>query len=174
MPQNDLIERLRAFTYPSDPLFEEPIHPAICTEAADALAQLDAEIARLRNALIESGRAAGAILADDVSTDFLMLIPVEVKAKLAAHRMAAERAVVEWQPIETAPRDGTKFLAWCDAWEGEIHGVEHRQFAAITGDKPGPSDSNKEPVWWPVDGDAYAVWYRATHWMPLPAPPTPL
>lgn len=77
-----------------------------------------------------------------------------------------------WQPIETAPRDGTPFLAWCDAWQGEINGIEYRKFAAVISGKPGSSDRDGNKVWWPGDGDAYAVWVRATHWQPLPTPPT--
>ena len=42
------------------------------------------EIAALREALIETGRHAGAVLSDDVSTEFLLLIPNEVKLKLQA------------------------------------------------------------------------------------------
>ncbi len=42
------------------------------------------EIARLREALIACGRRAGALLADDVSTAFLMLVPAEVEAKIAS------------------------------------------------------------------------------------------
>lgn len=38
---------------------------------------------RLREALIASGRAAGAFLTDQVSTDFLMLIPAEIEAKIS-------------------------------------------------------------------------------------------
>lgn len=49
-----------------------------------------ADISRLRKALIETGRAVGAGLADDVSTDFLMLIPEEVRLKVAALRASAE------------------------------------------------------------------------------------
>jgi len=37
--------------------------------------------ARLRQALIECGRAAGAFLSDDVSTDFLLQVPDEVRLK---------------------------------------------------------------------------------------------
>lgn len=38
----------------------------------------------MRGALIEAGRAAGAFLSNEVSDDFLMLVPGEVKAKLEA------------------------------------------------------------------------------------------
>lgn len=67
----------------------------------------------------------------------------------------------EWQPIETAPRDGTAVLLYCPTfyfgpgvylgwWEGT-------HFECCTeGQTLGPYSDN-----------------GATHWMPLPAPPTP-
>ncbi len=70
---------------------------------------------------------------------------------------------MDWQPIETAPRDGTEILlwapdyshragigAWCDvigAWSADIGSMEDG-VAVFEGDCDGPS-----------------------HWMPLPAPP---
>jgi len=41
------------------------------------------EIERLRGALIECGQAAGCLLAQEVSTDFLMGVPAEVRAKMS-------------------------------------------------------------------------------------------
>lgn len=60
-----------------------------------------------------------------------------------------------WQPIETAPKDGTAFLAW--------RGIERGPFQC----------------WWNDDGrEAYWMDYadtepNPTHWQPLPAPPVP-
>jgi len=48
------------------------------------VALLRAEIDRLRAALIKAGRAAGAQMTDEVSTDFLMHVPDEVEAKIFA------------------------------------------------------------------------------------------
>lgn len=63
----------------------------------------------------------------------------------------------EWQPIETAPRDGTPVLltngdtmevgGWQEGWRG----------------KPG--------TFWCQGCDEYPVCINATHWMPLPPPP---
>ena len=56
---------------------------------------------------------------------------------------------MDWQPIETAPRDGT-IGAWCDViggWSADIASMEDG-VAVFAGDCDGPS-----------------------HWMPLPAPP---
>lgn len=54
-----------------------------------AIEAQQAEIARLRGALIQCGRSCNAILADDVSTDFLMLVPAEVGARI--QRLSDER-----------------------------------------------------------------------------------
>lgn len=64
----------------------------------------------------------------------------------------------EWQPIETAPRDGdTRFLG-CDASEQYW---PHVYFYA------GWEDENK-PVW-SMAGEYFTN--DLTHWMPLPEPP---
>ena len=59
---------------------------------------------------------------------------------------------MEWQPIATGPRDGTKVLLLYDGDQISL-GIWHKP------DKFHPDG------WWSA--------YRATHWMPLPAPPTP-
>lgn len=59
---------------------------------------------------------------------------------------------MEWQPIETAPRDGTRILVVSGGW----HDVAY----------VGWNDDDGEPVWF--NGD---VPVQASHWMPLPAPP---
>lgn len=81
----------------------------------------------------------------------------KLEEALTAGRAAlegAERAA--WQPIETAPHDGTSFMAgWFD----------------------GPSNPgcNMRPIkrymgaWWESNED-YKV-RTPTHWMPLPTPP---
>lgn len=48
--------------------------------------EYEEEIGRLRAALIECGRAAGAPMTDDVSTDFLMHVPAEVRAVMSDKR----------------------------------------------------------------------------------------
>lgn len=73
----------------------------------------------------------------------------------------------QWQPIETCPRDGTEFQAWVFDPSRLAHEMRG---------------------WWEpkcrFDGDTFEIWtrvdydmdgwesgYRATHWLPLPAPP---
>lgn len=69
---------------------------------------------------------------------------------------------MSWQPIETAPKDGTRILAyqplgmWHSArpWRGErIEVVYWHQ----------PANPKAEGLWVPS--------HRPTHWMPLPDPP---
>lgn len=76
----------------------------------------------------------------------------------------------EWQPIESAPKDGTLILAW-GCWAGEINGPDDDPELAIVcwdgqrGDYPGFD--------WMVTGtDAHAAWLKPTHWQPLPDAPT--
>ena len=57
-----------------------------------------------------------------------------------------------WQPIETAPRDGTEILIWEKEFEAFSVGC-------FLGD---------EPFWY---GFTYKDRVNPTHWMPLPEPP---
>lgn len=70
-------------------------------------------------------------------------------------RLAAALAAHEWQPIETAPRDGTWLLLWCD-WP----------FVGKWADKGKRASGN-----WTEDADSINPIYGATHWQPLPDPP---
>jgi hypothetical protein len=63
----------------------------------------------------------------------------------------------DWQPIETAPKDGTKVLFWSSG----------------TGDWPicgrWVDPDGADFSWWGMDKSALG---NPTHWMPLPAPPS--
>ena len=67
----------------------------------------------------------------------------------------------EWQPIETAPRDGTQILAWNGA---VFICAEFVTFA----------DGTAHWHQW-IRGSRASVGasVRLTHWMPLPEPPKP-
>jgi hypothetical protein len=64
----------------------------------------------------------------------------------------------EWQPIETAPKDGTRILAWFSGEEPEPIVVKWRvgfdRFPWVESDESG----------------AYGA-HVVTHWMPLPESP---
>lgn len=79
-----------------------------------------------------------------------------LNAALAAS-VSPPAAAQGWQPIETAPKDGTHF----DAWIEPATGAGYRA-TSVVGAALGPKG------WIEKDGA------RATHWMPLPAaPPSP-
>lgn len=61
-----------------------------------------------------------------------------------------------WQPIETAPWDGPPVLLWKESTR------EHYVAARVRGEHG--------HGWCTPDG--FQI-FRATHWMPLPLPPTP-
>jgi hypothetical protein len=65
---------------------------------------------------------------------------------------ASHRALREWQPIETAPKDGTQVWAW-DAERGSNPALW------------------VDGAWWITYDDAMI---HPTHWMPLPDPPAAL
>lgn len=65
-----------------------------------------------------------------------------------------EAAAPEWQPIETAPKDGTRVLV---VEEGEYH-------VAWFVDAPGAG--------WVHAADDYNIVMEPTHWQPLPPYPT--
>lgn len=66
--------------------------------------------------------------------------------------------MTEWQPIETAPRDGTDVLVATD---------DHKVFAAHSygGEWVAQADSAADGIYLSFDVG------ELTHWMPLPEPP---
>ena len=75
---------------------------------------------------------------------------------------------MEWQPIETAPKDGTAVLVYPPTWRERTASVavwDNDEYAR----KPRP--------YWRRDDDMGKVTYSRerppTHWMPLPTPPLP-
>lgn len=70
--------------------------------------------------------------------------------------------MTEWQPIETAPKDGTRILAWQPEGQWKSRRLLRGARAEI--------------VYWhrpanPEHGGFWVPSFRPTHWMPLPAPP---
>lgn len=72
----------------------------------------------------------------------------------------------EWQPIETAPRDGTEFIALSPK------GVSRCKWADVDWDE---HPLGRVYKWWINPDDEF--WFEdgphdaPTHWMPLPNPP---
>ena len=83
-------------------------------------------------------------------------------------RIKAALLESEWQPIETAPRDGTIFDAWlCDCNESD------RQFYCT-------GETRRSAGWYWNNGKfrphvglpGMTTFIQPTHWRPLPDPPT--
>jgi len=72
-------------------------------------------------------------------------------------REAAAALAPQWQPIESAPKDGTFYLAT----NGKLQRVENCPPGHVAG------------IWHRIDGDwrGHALGDDSTHWQPLPAPP---
>ena len=70
---------------------------------------------------------------------------------------------MEWQPIETAPKDETTILVY-GCWEGELHGRD---------DEPDVWKASYFYGTWSIEGGEYYSQrvINPTHWMPLPLPP---
>jgi len=69
-----------------------------------------------------------------------------------------------WQPIETAPKDGTKLLL-CSNVNGN-----YGSFAPCEWSKAGDISSEGFWLWWQASPE-YLTEIHATHWQPLPEPP---
>lgn len=79
----------------------------------------------------------------------------------------------EWQPIETAPKDGTWIMVAGTVWAGEVGGVARNANPEVSIANYTSGKSDYPGDWWnEAGGDYYATWCQPTHWMPLPPPPT--
>lgn len=74
-----------------------------------------------------------------------------------------------WQPIETAPKDGTRMVLFCERVVSRIHTghwfSHEKQTDGVT--------SWRYSGWW-LDGFQHPFNqppFEPTHWMPLPDPP---
>ena len=90
--------------------------------------------------------------------------------------------MAEWQPIETAPRDGTLILGWTDVgvdYDGKgprLLLIRWRQseYEDWITERPDENTVVKrrrihDTSGWISEADEYSV--KPTHWMPLPDPP---
>ena len=86
-----------------------------------------------------------------------------IAAYIAAQR---ERAAGGWQPIETAPRDGTFFLAISAGVDRRTGRPWQPAITAINTDGDFVPDDFHEDYF-----TVCANEWHVTHWMPLPTPP---
>lgn len=69
---------------------------------------------------------------------------------------------MEWQSIETAPRDGTAILVTGGIWVGDVNGDADYEIAHVHW---------CEGNWEVLNTEYYMVVIESpTHWMPLPQP----
>lgn len=72
-----------------------------------------------------------------------------------------------WQPIETAPKDGTTIL---------LYRPSAHPWGMVTPGKWDAQPHSKKPnpyweMWFKIGGNYESRAWPPTHWMPLPAPP---
>jgi hypothetical protein len=79
----------------------------------------------------------------------------------------------QWQPIETAPKDGTDILVWAVGyrWPEVVRYVLYND--------PAIEEEAGEPGFWRYSDDVFADVCEIeegefTHWMPIPSPPRAL
>lgn len=76
---------------------------------------------------------------------------------------------MNWQPIETAPRDGSDVLLFFP-----LDGLDHRNHARTVICFWRLNETYPATSGWVFQGRAvraYSSIYQPTHWMPLPEPP---
>ena len=148
-----------------------------CMHAADCCGEIQslrAEVTKLR-ADSEILRTAGIVEVSirNASVREYML-HWETRTRNAEVEVEKLRADAEWQPIETAPKDGSLFLCWVsairyeEADEGRPREVDVSQidFCNWRTQADIPDCGWPEPCCWQI-GDQQDI----THWMPLPKPP---
>jgi hypothetical protein len=95
--------------------------------------------------------------------------------------------MTDWQPIETAPKDGTPILLWDPSMGGREHHMPYDALpngGSYTTDDPRLKwyDDRRYAIgyWrpWAIEGktkhpwgNRNSSWPEPTHWMPLPPPP---
>lgn len=83
-----------------------------------------------------------------------------------------------WQPIATAPKDGTPVQLWrppaaVGRWSCRIHAKWHAFEDGGVWVWPSEGYYNIEDTDWIDTGEFFETVDEFTHWMPLPPPPEP-
>lgn len=80
--------------------------------------------------------------------NFVLHSGLEIEKAIDHVCAAVDRLVAhEWQPIETAPKDGSMVLGWYKGWNNPI------------------------VIWWYTGAGRWNTAMQPTHWMPLPIAP---
>jgi Lar family restriction alleviation protein len=101
--------------------------------------------------------------------------PLYAHPPLDTRPSPAPAAVEAWQPISTAPKDGTEVLLWAESW-GMTWGVQIGHFDAfkwvVSEGAVSENDEDFDPEA-EIDENDFddETNLGPTHWMPLPAPP---
>jgi hypothetical protein len=74
----------------------------------------------------------------------------------------------QWQPIESAPKDGTEVILWGPSRERPTQGEWVSDIKQLSNDFEQVAD----PYWMSYDG-GFTDEHPCTHWQPLPNPPQP-
>jgi hypothetical protein len=82
----------------------------------------------------------------------------KANAVLALLRGASHAPQEAWQPIETAPKDGTDILVW-PYWSDRLPAQVHWR------------DLKRAPGRWEITPSFFCAGAKPTQWMPLPTPP---
>lgn len=124
---------------------------------------LRAENEKLRQIICDCAWALpnGSAVAPSCSLDFMAQLPDEIRA-VCARLSLRDRVKDEWQPIKTAPRDGSKIWAWLyDTGIKRVRFVSAKQSAADEGGDP----KDYIDCWLDDDGDDWGPKF----WLPLNA-----
>jgi hypothetical protein len=76
--------------------------------------------------------------------------------------------IMEWQPIETAPKDGTEVLLFYPRYR---QGIFIGHFDVSVHMSHGKETYRSEKWWNGGYGGMFGKEPEPTHWMPLPSPP---
>ena len=109
------------------------------------------------NATTGSWNATPVTFRGPVEIEYIRADVVEamVARAIVADRIEELEAKLAWQPIETAPKDGTEIIVGASLpWHGW-------RCDMVAWDK-------NRTMWWDNNG----LPYQPTHWMSLPAPPS--
>ena len=78
----------------------------------------------------------------------------------------------KWQPIETAPRDGTRILAWNSEYGQRETYMSMYSKGSVGYERWVRGNGPAEIGWdWQEPMNGWAFTWKPTHWMPLPEAP---